>query len=275
MAESNLVTYYYSPLWIYGFGVSDVSTDKKDLTAYVYHEGHGGKGMNNVLSLTMKYLEDKNIIKAGRTGKKLTLMFDNCGGQNKNNGVIRLCNYLTEMKYFKEVEVVFFIRGHTKNHCDRMFNAMKRTYAKDNVYTYTDLCDAWDSSSNVSVVPVLSEDFYKYDKMMNMFYIKIYDSQLKVNHTFSATLEKPTVLSIRKYRDAEPITQDLKNKYYDDNERAVEMENFVLDPMVAPGLKEIKKKEIINKWGKYLPPHIKPQDVCDMVTDADVEIFKK
>ena len=193
-------TYYFSPLWAYLFGLCDLSAESKELTGYCYHEGQGKKGMNNVVSLVMKHLHDKDIIKQGRTGKKLSLVFDNCGGQNKNNGVIHLCNYLVELKYFEEVEVVFFIRGHTKNHCDHMFNAMKRTYRKDNVYTFSDLYEAWDvSSDNVTVVPVTANDFFAYDEYLDGLYIPIYDSELKKNHIYSAKVDSPTTISIKKY----------------------------------------------------------------------------
>ena len=197
-----------------------------------------------------------------------------CGGQNKNNGVIHLCNYLVELEYFEEVEVVFFICGHTKNHCDRMFNAMKRTYRKDNVYTFSDLCEAWDvSSDNVTVVPVTANDFFAYDEYLDGLYIPIYDSELKKNHIFSAKADSPTKISIKKYRDCLPIVQNLENENCVD--RTFQLENPFVEPKAAPGLKEIKVKEIITKWGKYLPLHIKPWDVCDMITNEDVNRYKK
>ena len=59
-----------------------------------------------------------------------------CAGQKKNNNVLCLALYLLEAKYFKEVEVIFYIRGHTKNACDRLFNQMKLCFHKSQVYTY-------------------------------------------------------------------------------------------------------------------------------------------
>ena len=58
----------------------------------------------------------------------LSVFCDNCGGQNKNNTVLRMAVFLVEMGYFKEVEVVFLIVRHTKNACDRLFNMLKCVY---------------------------------------------------------------------------------------------------------------------------------------------------
>ena len=58
-------------------------------------------------------------------GKRLTLIFDNCSGQNKNNMVLRLGLWLLDMGIYEEVEVLFLKAGHTKNICDRRFKDLK------------------------------------------------------------------------------------------------------------------------------------------------------
>jgi hypothetical protein len=44
-------TYYFSPLTVNCFGIANVGMEKALLTAYIYHEGEGKKGGNNVASL--------------------------------------------------------------------------------------------------------------------------------------------------------------------------------------------------------------------------------
>jgi hypothetical protein len=125
-------TYYYSPLFIYVFGAADVSSDKPKLISYGYHEGQGSKGGNNVASLLMKVIKDLGWLIPGECGGRLSIVMDNCGGQNKNKMVLRLALYLVEKKLFKCVEFIFYIRGHTKNVCDRLFNLLKINYSKAN-----------------------------------------------------------------------------------------------------------------------------------------------
>ena len=58
----------------------------------------------------------------------MTIIFNNCLGQNKINTVIKLVAYLTEMGYFVEVNLNFLIVGHMKNSADHHCNCLKLSY---------------------------------------------------------------------------------------------------------------------------------------------------
>ena len=96
--------------------------------AHVYHEGIGKKGANNVASLIIETLRKLNLLRENSVGSELNIIFDNCSGQNKNNTVIRLAGWLNEMNYFKEVNFIFLVVGHTKNAADRLFHCLKQEY---------------------------------------------------------------------------------------------------------------------------------------------------
>jgi hypothetical protein len=187
-------TYYYSPLFVYVFGVVDVSSTPDVLFAYGYREDDGAKGGNNVASLLLKSLRDFNFIMDNRTGSRLSIIMDNCSGQNKNRHVLRLALWLVEMKvsvlfclfflfnfvclplcflliqFFHKVEFIFYVRGHTKNACDRMFNLLKKEYRKRNVYTVSMLGPLLSTVDNVFFFPVTHDSFRDIDKMLNVFY---------------------------------------------------------------------------------------------------------
>jgi hypothetical protein len=128
-----------------------------------YHENEASKDGNTVASLVMKSLVEMGIIIPGRKGGKLSIFFDNCPGQNKNNTVLKLVPYLVECgSYFREVEFVFLIVGHTKNSCDRIFNNLKGTYRESNVYTFTQLIEVLDESFKVTVTATYCSDFKKW-----------------------------------------------------------------------------------------------------------------
>ena len=66
-------------------------------------------------------LQNKGVLKDAKEkgpGERLTLAFDNCGGQNKNRMVLTYLLYLVESNVYKTVEAVFLVAGHTKNICD-------------------------------------------------------------------------------------------------------------------------------------------------------------
>jgi hypothetical protein len=62
-------------------------------------------------------------------------------GQNKNNTVLRLAAWLTAMGYFKEVNFIFLVAGHTKSAADRLFNTLKNEYRKQNLFTFNGLVE--------------------------------------------------------------------------------------------------------------------------------------
>ena len=85
--EQSGETYYFSPLNIFCFGVMNMADN--ELHAFVYHEGQGEKGGNNVATLIMKYLRLRHLIDEDNNGlpvaprQQLSIVMDNCLGQNK------------------------------------------------------------------------------------------------------------------------------------------------------------------------------------------------
>jgi len=79
-------TYYFSLISVFCFGVSNVGIKDHSLRAYIYLEGEEGKkGRNNVASLLMKHLSETGCIDNTKGPRKeLTIIMDNCSGQNKN-----------------------------------------------------------------------------------------------------------------------------------------------------------------------------------------------
>ena len=86
----------------------DCNSLKDHLHAYMYTEAEGEKGGNKVASLIMKYLLEQGLLDGSKL-YKLTIIMDNCSGQNKENHVLRLTPYLTMKKYFEKVCILFLV----------------------------------------------------------------------------------------------------------------------------------------------------------------------
>jgi hypothetical protein len=141
-------TYYFSPLTVFNLGVVNHAHAYNDghvsehMHAHLYHKGVGKKGVNNVASLIEKKLRQLNFLREDSVGGELNIIFDNCSGQNNNNRVLKLAVWLMAMNYFKEVNFIFLIVGHTKNAADRLFNSLKTEYSLQNLFTFQDLLEA-------------------------------------------------------------------------------------------------------------------------------------
>jgi hypothetical protein len=184
-------TYYYTPLTVYNLGLVDVSHEDGDhLYCHLYKEGEGQKGGNNVASLIMKSLKKLGLLEDQESGgMELNIVFDNCPGQNKNHHVLWLVPYLIEMGYFKEVNFIFLVVGHTKNSADRRFNNLKMRFRKSNVTSFGKLYKVCNVSPFVTVWPVEDRDFRDYHTYLQLFYEK-YTPLLKF-HIFSCTTTPP------------------------------------------------------------------------------------
>lgn len=248
-------TYYFSPLNIYCFGVVDATCTPEKLYAYGYTEDHGAKGGNNVASLIMKALEDLGWLLPGRCGKRLSIIMDNCAGQNKNGHVLRLVLLLVELKFFLSVEFIFYVRGHTKNLCDRMFNLLKKRYHHSQIFSLQKLTSLLNELENVTYHHVTSEIFFDYNSFLDLFYKKFKPGTVKSNHLFWVEGgDGATMYSTTYYN--EPDVESLRCNFLlnMDNREALlkeAMNNKIALP--APGLKPIKQVELWKKWGPFIP----------------------
>ena len=134
---------------------------------------------------TMEHLGWKKHNNAHEAGKELNVVFDNCPGQNKNNTVLHLIPYLVEMNYFRCVNFIFLIAGHTKNACDRWFNRLKKTYRLSQAYTMESLKKQLESE-HVKILSVEEGDMKDYSEFLNRFYKKM--PKIEGYHIFSCNI---------------------------------------------------------------------------------------
>ena len=101
-------TYYFLPLTCYLFGVVNNATATKcaKMNAYVWLEGEGDRGANNITSCLLKDFKVRGYFDAPNYGD-ITIIADNCGGQNKNKVVVRFLMWLVETKIFPMVQLIF------------------------------------------------------------------------------------------------------------------------------------------------------------------------
>jgi hypothetical protein len=180
-------TYYFSPKNVYIFGIAGNSIKPTTMIAYIYQEETSRKGMDNVASLIYCCLDKEKLLKENEPGASLTILCNNCSGQNKNNNVLRLPLWLVERGHFKEVSVLFFILGHTKNACDRMFNIMKKKYHKSNTFTFSQMKERLVVEGQVKIVDATREHFHAWGKALNTFYKKFPRGHIFTNNTSAAT----------------------------------------------------------------------------------------
>lgn len=116
--------FYLRQLTVSVFCVHNIRTNKARM--YVYHEQEGRRSPNKVCTFLMDAISQEMEARPDRHYTTLHLYSDNCGGQNKNNCMLRFMMALTDNGMFQEVIYYFPIRGHSFNACDRDFGLVKR-----------------------------------------------------------------------------------------------------------------------------------------------------
>jgi len=271
-------TYYFSPLTVNCFGTADTSTDKPQMRAYVYTEGDGKKGGNNVASLLFKDLHDRGWVDGEQGSREeLTVIMDNCGGQNKNKMVLRMLGLLTELRLYRKVNVAFLVAGHTKNICDRLFNLLKLVYRKSNLYGMSGLLKVLNTAEDVTAVGVSPTDFYDWDALEDKIYKSLATGTVNRTHLFQYNIERPSILVTRDTAGLNSYSaeQNLR-KTMDEETRKDIIRNYKthLETLDAPGVSPIKQFELWNKWRDYIPIEFRDL-LCEKPTDEAYAMMEK
>jgi hypothetical protein len=179
------------------------------------------------------------------------------------------------MKFFRSVEFIFYVRGNTKNACDRLFNQMKVRFHKEQVHSYRVALDVLDIQTNVTMIDATEEMFKDYGKMLDTFYCNFEPGTIRVNHIFKVD-----------FMDSKMEMQCYKHDYYAclrkpmlkrgakvGVERLLEMKNFSLETLKPPGLREIKQVELYKKWRQYVDPQYW-DEMCPESSDAVIQHVK-
>lgn len=89
---------------------------------YMWDERSGKRGCNEIGSCVYNFITTQ----LKTTKPKLILWSDNCGGQNKNQGILAMYITLVAKGYFDEIIHKFPQPGHTFLSCDRDFGCIEK-----------------------------------------------------------------------------------------------------------------------------------------------------
>ena len=146
--------------------------------------------------------------------KHLVMIAGNCPGQNKNNTVIKYFQWVVEAGMASKATLLFLIKGHTKNICDRKFNLLKSGLRKKNCYDEKQLDAALTEKSNGEVdlmrLECGSTVWRDFAKFLNDYYMDCPTFSILCNHIYTFGVNNSnTSYSRQTYRDGEPINKNL------------------------------------------------------------------
>ncbi|KAE9223158.1 hypothetical protein PF005_g6408 [Phytophthora fragariae] len=161
-------------------------------TNYIYDESTSGKGSDQINSMLAYFIETK---------------------LNKNNYVIKFLLTLADMGVFEHVDYKFFVKGHTKNSCDRGFGHIRKYMVTAECWTMAHVVEAVNAAASNSVtvhVPRGSELFKSYKSVLTELYKRL--DGVQKYQIFSIDSAMPGVVAYKKGPDSDAVEQDLRRK---------------------------------------------------------------
>ncbi|ETP40722.1 hypothetical protein F442_11999 [Phytophthora nicotianae P10297] len=223
-------------------------------TNYLYDETASGKGSDQIISMLEHFLLTK-VLSEGKN--RLTVYADNCSGQNKNNYVIKFLLAQVDMGLLKHVDYKFFVKGHTKNSCDRGFGHFRKHVAKEDCYTVAHVVDAVKEAAANSVTVHISRgssQFKTYKGVLTDLYKRL--ERIQQYQIFSMDEVSIGVVSCRKEPSDEPVEMNLRRKIdgiLTTKEKVVKMMSDHVEVLAPPPPNVEKSQTMYHNIRPYVP----------------------
>jgi len=127
--DETSVLYYKRKLATYNLTIYDGA--RKIGRCYVWHEGEGRRGANEVASCLAEFIEEHVQL---YSTKEFRLWADNCAGQNKNKFVFTQLMRLSE-KLGVKIVLRYLETGHTQNEADSVHHMVEEASKNHSVFT--------------------------------------------------------------------------------------------------------------------------------------------
>ena len=156
-----------------------------------------------------------------------------------------------------------------------MFNLLKKTYRRSNVYTLEQTINKLGEHEQTTAT--LFTEHRDWDTYLDRLYYRFDPGTVKKYHNFSVSYEDgPTFMKIevsRRQEDGDLRKTKLirKRGTTDDARRALLEEEPAL--LATPGVPLIKRIELGTKWRSHVPPELQ-DEICPIPTKDEIEANK-
>jgi hypothetical protein len=275
-AQTPSMWYFLSLINVSVFGIYNQPDEKQ--WNFIYTERKAAKGSNEVISMLDAFARMRSIYgERAASEKTWTIYADNCGGQNKNNNVVKFLLFLTHCKAVKSVTLKFLVKGHTKNHCDRGFANMKRHYAKIDLWTLPMLVRSIEESATTNKCVLLEDN----DTIFRDFKAPLVDMYKDLNaiqryQIFSMDADAPGVVYCRKRPSSAPVEQNLLRAGTRAELSPEQVAAFwaSVQPATPPATNKEKVVDIYKKVLPYVPLALRSDSLYIVPDAADTEAVR-
>jgi hypothetical protein len=178
-----------------------------------------------------------------------------------NNHVIKFFLAQVQMGLLERVDYKFFVKGHTKNSCDRGFGHIRKHMAGLDCWTMTHVVDAVKNaaeSSHTVHIPRGSDFFRSYKPAVTELYKTL--EGVQQFQIFSMNASKPGVVLCKKAPGSEAIEKDLRRKFDGiptSKDKVSKMFTELLEKLPPPPINTEKVDQMHRQIAPYVPEEYK------------------
>ncbi|ETP52578.1 hypothetical protein F442_02432, partial [Phytophthora nicotianae P10297] len=184
----------------------------------------------------------------------------------KGTDEVRMLLALAHKSLLDEINLKFFVKGHTKNAVDRGFGHVRKHIARADVWTMYQLLGVVNevsSSSALVHIPNQNTILKVYRDAMEEAYKKLKDIQKY--QIFTMRESNPGVVKCRKGPDSDEVTQDLRRVY----------DGITTDATCNPPPNSEKIQFFYNKVRPFVPEEFQNDPLYDPPNDEDERTAKQ
>jgi hypothetical protein len=216
-------------------------------TNYVYHEGEGAKGSNNVVSM----LVDHFYRMPAQQRRRVVYHCDNCTGQNKNNAVMKLMCWLCLTGRAVWIEVKFMLKGHTKFGPDGRIGTIKKAFKRRDAFTLEHIREIVDGSSDGNRCRLFpASHFCDFRTPLDRIFRDV--PGISGYHYFRFRADRPGCVEVKRLPEDEYTSVSLLLEPLKEGERH-DAYAFDAAPLEEPGIAARKRNDLFRKIREHVP----------------------
>jgi hypothetical protein len=159
------------------------------------------------------------------------------------------------MGYVMTVKYVFYIRGHTNNACDHMFNQMKLKFHRRDIFSWGQSLETLNIKEHVNIVDDQESYFKDYGALLEKLYVNFKPNTIQKNHIFKVErTDESLTIQCTTHDGAVIVNQPMVKKGQMFGSKRTDVINGCeLAISKPPGLRPIKQVEIYKKFRPFVP----------------------
>ncbi|KAJ8566358.1 hypothetical protein ON010_g6765 [Phytophthora cinnamomi] len=184
---------------------------------------------------------------------------------------------MVQLGWVKAENYKFFIKGHTKNACDRSFGQIKQHVQRQDCWTMVHVTDAVEksSTSNKCIRVADANAFRDYNFVVDDMYKKV--KSIQKYQLFSMSDDMPGEVECRALSSDEPVRHDLRRVYdsvHVDRDHAERLLKVYLKALPRPKVHAEKATQLYKSIRQYVPAEFQSDSLYAALTPEQEENAK-